>query len=69
MTELRALGQRTLIGAEQIAGNTLLLTCDCGVTSQVVIEDADKLTEPRDVAVTCDCLTVRWVTVTPPVAS
>ena len=48
-------------------GGGVLIGCDCATTTQLIIEDADKLTEPREMAFTCDgCHSVHWFTLSPP---
>jgi hypothetical protein len=47
-------------------GGGVLIGCDCGTTTHLVI-DAAGLTEAREAAFTCDgCMSVSWFTVTPP---
>jgi len=44
----------------------LRLACDCATTTDYVIEDAEHITEPREVAFTCDgCHSARWVVMVP----
>jgi hypothetical protein len=47
-------------------GPGIELGCDCGRSTVYIIADADQVTEPREVAFTCDgCNSVRWITVGP----
>lgn len=60
---------RSLIGVEAVPaeqGGGLLLMCDCGTTTHLIVEGAEDLPESRDIAVTCDgCKSVTWMTVGP----
>ena len=60
---------RSLLWAKPVVtddGPGIELGCDCGTVTVLVIADADKLTVPQDVAVTCDgCHSVRWITAGP----
>ena len=61
---------RSLLAAETFTDEqgrpVLRLACDCATTTDYVIEDAAQITEPREVAFTCDgCESVRWVVITP----
>jgi hypothetical protein len=60
---------RSLLWANPVEtehGPGIELGCDCGTTTILVIEDAGQLTEPREIAATCDgCHSVRWMTVGP----
>jgi hypothetical protein len=61
--------RRSLISVEPApawSGGGVLLGCDCGTTTHLIIEDAELLTEPREAAFTCDgCQTPSWFTVGP----
>jgi hypothetical protein len=47
-------------------GGGVLIDCDCGTSTQLIIEGIELLTETREGAVTCDgCQSVRWFTVGP----
>lgn len=47
-------------------GGGLLIACDCGTTTQLVIDGAENLTERQELAFTCDgCQSVTWFTVGP----
>ena len=47
-------------------GPAIEIGCDCATTTLYVIEDAEHITEVREIAVTCDgCQSVRWITVGP----
>lgn len=46
-------------------GPGIELGCDCGAVEITVIEDADQITEPTEIAVTCRCNSTRWITVGP----
>jgi hypothetical protein len=55
---------RGLISARVEPPGTLVLGCDCGTTTRLVVQDAETLTEIQEIAVTCEgCCTVRWITV------
>jgi hypothetical protein len=42
------------------------LGCDCATVTVYILEGTDQLTEPRDMAFTCDgCNSTRWITVGP----
>lgn len=52
------------VPAEQ--GGGVEIACDCGTITQLIIEDAGQLTEPREAALTCEgCQSVHWFTVGP----
>jgi hypothetical protein len=61
---------RSIIHVEMVPdeqGGGVLIGCDCATTTHLIIEDADKLTEDREMAFTCDgCHSVHWFTVGPP---
>ena len=47
-------------------GGGLLIGCDCGTTTQLVIDGAEHLTEKREMAFTCDgCHSTCWFTIGP----
>ena len=47
-------------------GGGLELACDCGAITIVVIENADQITGPAEIASTCPgCSSVRWITLYP----
>jgi hypothetical protein len=60
---------RSLLWAKPVQtehGPGIDLGCDCGNAYILVIDGADQLTAPRDIATTCDgCNSVRWITVGP----
>jgi len=61
---------RSLIDAQAFtneAGQPVFrLTCDCAAVTDYVVVDAERITEPREVAFTCGgCQSVRWVTIGP----
>jgi hypothetical protein len=60
---------RSLLWANPVStegGPGIELGCDCGTSIVYIIADADQITEPREVAFTCDgCNSVRWITVGP----
>jgi hypothetical protein len=51
-------------------GGGVLIGCDCGTTTHLIIDFDSGLTEPREAAFTCDgCTSVTWFMVTPPEVS
>lgn len=60
---------RSLLWANPVStehGPGIELGCDCGTNTILVIADADQITEPREVAFTCDgCNSTTWFTVRP----
>jgi hypothetical protein len=60
---------RSLLWAKPYSGEGgqgIELGCDCATVTVYIIEDADRITECRDVAFTCDgCDSVRWITIGP----
>lgn len=60
---------RSLLWANPVSterGPGIEFGCDCGRCTVYVIEDADQITEPQEVAVTCSgCNSTRWITVGP----
>lgn len=60
---------RSLLWAKPYSGEGgqgIELGCDCGTTTIYLIDGTDQITEPRDMAFTCDgCNSVRWITVGP----
>lgn len=60
---------RSLLWAKPVPtehGPGIELGCDCGHVMVLVITDADQVTEPQEIAATCDgCNSTRWITVGP----
>jgi hypothetical protein len=60
---------RSLLWANPVEterGPGIELGCDCGGVTVYIIEDADQITSPQEIPMTCDgCNSVRWVTVGP----
>jgi hypothetical protein len=60
---------RSLLWANPVEteqGPGIELGCDCGTVTIVVIDGADQITHPQEVAATCDgCNSTRWITVGP----
>lgn len=47
-------------------GGGILIGCDCGTTTQLVVEGLEQVTEARELAFTCDgCQSSTWFTVGP----
>lgn len=46
-------------------GSGVIIGCDCGTTTQVVIEGIEHFTSPSEMSITCSCLSVHWFTVGP----
>lgn len=47
-------------------GQGIELACDCGHATIYIIADADQITVPQDIAMTCDgCNSTTWITVGP----
>ena len=60
---------RSLLWANPVEterGPGIELGCDCGTVTQLIIEGADRIAQPQEIAVTCEgCNSVRWITVGP----
>lgn len=59
---------RSIIGVDlappELGG--VLVGCDCGTTTHLMVDDMAGLTEPREAAFTCGgCQSVHWFTVYP----
>ena len=60
----RSLLQANPVSTEQ--GPGIELGCDCDTITILIIDGADQITRPQEVAVTCDgCNSTRWIMVGP----
>lgn len=47
-------------------GPGIELGCDCGTNTVLIVEDADRITQPQEIAATCGgCNSTTWITVGP----
>lgn len=60
---------RSILGVEPYGSGDqagLLITCDCGTATHLVIADPEKITSPVDVPFTCGgCQSTTWFTAGP----
>lgn len=60
---------RSLLWANPVStehGPGIELGCDCGTNTILIIDGADQITQPREIAATCDgCNSTRWITAGP----
>jgi len=57
---------RSILYVEYLAADKgVVVGCDCGAATHLVIEGAEKLTARTEMSFTCACLSVHWFTVGP----
>ena len=60
---------RSIVSIEPVPpeqGGGLLIGCDCGSITHLILAGLEELTQARELAVTCDgCQSSTWFTVTP----
>lgn len=46
-------------------GGGIIIGCDCGTTTHLIIDGAEQLTAQVEMSFTCACLSVHWFTAGP----